>query len=749
MPTQPSGFEGGAGDLSSSRLILVSNRLPISIVGSGEDAQLVPSSGGLVTGLSGPHARRNGLWIGWPGDLSVFDERGRKAVDERLFAMRAVPVHIEAAEAKRFYEGFSNGVLWPLFHYLVDRVPPQPRGWDDYVRVNERFADAVVKHASGNDRIWIHDYQLMLLPGMLRERMPEARIGFFLHIPFPSSEVFRTLPWRERLLEGLLGADLIGFHTFAYQGHFTTSLLRILGIEPEVDRVHHHGRTIRLGVFPMGIDGDSFAKLGAEPDVLAEARAVRDASGGAKLLLGVDRLDYTKGLLRRMLAIERLLEREPEWRGKIRFVQLCVPSRESVDDYKSFRRELEQCVGRINGKYATLHGPPVHYLYRSVSQSELCALYRAADVMLVTPLRDGMNLVAKEFVATRTDGDGVLVLSEFAGAASEMGEAVLTNPYDVEVLASSISRALQMPETERRSRMAVLHERVRSRSVHDWVASFMAALDAETPSPNAIDVRACPVALADALEILGAAQDLVLLLDYDGTLVPFAPLPELAVPPASLRLLLAELATLPATSIHIVSGRPMAFLERHFSDLPLRLHAEHALWSRGPDETWSSELSVSDGWKERVRPIFEEYVARTPGSLLEEKTAGFAWHYRRAEPEFGVMQARELRVHLVQSLAQQPLEIMTGDKVLEVRLQGASKALAARALSAAITRRATIAAFGDDRTDEDLFAALPSGTLSFHIGDRPTRATHRLRGQEEVIWVLERLLAIRRRRHTD
>ncbi len=443
-----------------SRLIVVSNRLPVTVAVTDGRASVSPSMGGLATGLRGPFERSHGLWVGWPGDLSQLDEPGRAAALEQLAALSTLPVELTAAEVRSYYEDFSNGVLWPLFHYLLDRVPLHSEGWDAYMRVNAKFADVVASTYRDGDVVWVQDYQLLLLPQLLRERLPGARIGFFLHIPFPASEVFRMLPWRTQVLRGMLGADLIGFHTPSYARAFASGGGRLLGHEPLFDEVAVDGRRVRFRAYPMGVDAEAFAGPAA---ALEEGFRLAD---GERLLLGVDRLDYTKGIRRRLTAVERVLERRRDLRGKLRVVQVAVPSREKVVAYEEFRARVEQTIGAINGRWSTLGGAVIHYLYRGFSREQLIALYRAAAGMLVSPLRDGMNLVAKEFAAARTDGDGVLVLSEFAGAAEEMPEALQVNPFDIDGMADAIEQALDMPESERRARMATLRARVAQFDVH-------------------------------------------------------------------------------------------------------------------------------------------------------------------------------------------------------------------------------------------------------------------------------------------
>jgi trehalose 6-phosphate synthase/phosphatase len=696
------------------RLLIASNRLPVTVKLSGGEATVEPSTGGLATGMHGPHERMGGLWIGWPGELEGLSPRGREAVERRLAGLKLVPVPLTADEVERYYERYANGILWPLFHYFASRLPLQVRDFDAYEAANARFADAVAARWEPGDLVWVHDYQLMLVPQMLRERIPEARIGFFLHIPFPSSEVFRLLPQRERLVEGLLGADLVGFHTAGYLRHFASSALRLASASTDVDRIRWGGREVRLGVFPMGVDAAQFSALAESPEV--KALVERHRPVGERLLVGIDRLDYTKGIPRRLLAYEALLSSHPELRGKVRLVQVSVPSRENVEAYREFRQDVDALVGRIHGAFATPTWSPIHYLYRGLSREEVVALYRAADVVLVTPLRDGMNLVAKEFVASRPDGDGVLVLSEFAGAAAELSEALRVNPYDVDRTAETMYRALQMPEDQRRTRMAVLRQRVTSFDVHAWAAAFVEHLERS----GSVEVAARPSTrgeLKEAVSRVRHARRVALLLDYDGTLVPFEPTPELAAPDDELLALLARLCRRKNTSVDLVSGRRRETLERWFDGLPaLGLHAEHGFWSRRRGGVWEGTDVQSGGWREPVLEILRDFTERTPGSLLEEKTAGLAWHYRAADPEHGAAQARELSVHLSAMLSNVPVEILQGDMVVEIRPHGVHKGrAAARALEDA-PRDALVLAMGDDRTDEDLFAALPEESVTVKVG---------------------------------
>ncbi len=724
------------------RLILVSNRLPVTVQVEGDDFTVKASSGGLVTGLRGPHEASGGTWIGWPGDVSGLSEERRAALDRQLASMRLAPVHLSPAEVSGYYDGFSNAVLWPLCHYLLDRIPPTSQEWETYRKVNEKFADAAARAWRGpEDLVWVHDYQLVLVPEMLRARVPGARIGFFLHIPFPASEVLRILPWREQVVEGLLGADLVGFHTHTYRSHFSSSVLRILGIPTQGDSIYAGGREVRLGVFPIGVDAAAFTGHAEDPTVQREAAGIREETRGERILLGIDRLDYTKGIPRRLLAYERMLERDPRWRGKVRLVQIAVPSRDQVPSYQEYRRQVDEMVGRINGIYGTVDWTPIHYVHRSLDARKVVALYRAADAMLVTPLRDGMNLVAKEFVTCRTDEDGVLVLSEFAGAAAEMGEALQVNPYDVDAMAQAYSDALEMPEEERRVRMRALRGRIAARDVHHWAHSFISALENERHEHLGLSTREDVQSLVARLR---SAERLLLLLDYDGTLVPFARSPNLAAPDRTLRDLLAMLAARPGTRVHVVSGRARDVIERWLGDLPIGLHAEHGYWSRStPGGPWVTCADVSVAWMPGVRRLLEEATAATPGALGEEKSASLAWHWRMAEPELGAERAEALWRRLEHRTAGEPVELLRGDKVLEVRPRGVSKGcVAAQVLAEPQRPSPLIVAVGDDTTDDDLFRALPPEAITVGVGFRTTLARWRLANHRAVRELLAGVAAV-------
>lgn len=717
------------------RTLIVSNRLPITVSREGDGLRVERSAGGLATGLKSTHESGGSVWLGWSGLAGPLGDDERRALD----ALSMVPVSLSAEEVERYYEGYCNGLLWPLFHGFLGQLPLDVPDWPVYRTVNERFADAVAERWRPGDLVWVHDYQLMLVPGLLRKRLPGARVGFFLHIPFPPSDTFRTVPARESLLEGLLGADLVGFHTAAYLRNFGSSVLKVLGAATNIDRVTWRGRTPLLRVFPMGVDARALETAGHTPEAEQLVRELQ-VSGDVQLLLGIDRLDYTKGIPRRLLAYERLLEQHPELHQRVRLVQVAVPSRTRVDAYADFRTQVDALVGRINGRFGSPSWAPVHYVYRALPEASVVALYRAADVMLVTPIKDGMNLVAKEFCAARGDDDGVLVLSEFAGAAAELAEALHVNPYDIEHTAAVIHRALVMPPEERRERMAAMRHRVFGYDVHHWARSFLGALASAGERPEARARRPSSEAEVEAaVQAMLAAERLVLLLDYDGTLTPIVATPSLARPDEALRALLRAVAARPGVEVNVVSGRSRDTLEAWLGDLPVGLHAEHGFWSRAPGGEWEGWQTLSDAWRARAREILFEFAERTPGSLVEEKRSGLAWHYRMCDSEFGAQQANELRMHLSSLLTNAPVELLAGDMVVELRPHGSNKGRVVRRLLDGGGAGALAVAFGDDVTDEDMFAALPGGGLSLHVGPQPSRAGLRLDSWEDVRRILGRL----------
>jgi trehalose 6-phosphate synthase/phosphatase len=730
------------------KLIVVSNRLPLSLRRGPDGWVAEPSSGGLASAVNPLLKARGGLWIGWPGHAPRKAEEGREDLLRRWTQTHGyAPVDLPPELARRFYEGYANQTLWPLFHNFATNFESDPEGWAAYVAANRRFRDAVLEHLGPGDTVWVHDYHLMLLPRLIRDVAPEARVGFFLHIPFPASETFRILPHRDEILRGLLGADLLGFQTHLDLQHFRASLLRLLGLPSRLDCVTAQGSSTRLEALPIGIAPDEFAGYIENDHATQRAyEALRRRYRGRRILLAVDRLDYTKGIPERLRAYRKLLQRAPHLRGQIVLVQVAVPSRERIPEYDRLRHTVNSLVGEVNGEFGSPEWTPVVYIRRSISRSELVALYAASEVGWVTPLRDGMNLVAKEYVACQRRGEGVLVLSEFAGAAAEMGEAFLVNPYDEDRVAAVLERVLALPAEERRDRMTILNRRVRRNTVFRWSDRFLSALDdaarrrlaARPERPDALPV-------ADALESFRAARSRLVLLDYDGTLVPFAPRPRDAVPPPRVVQLVQDLAGAPGTTVAMVSGRSRADLEGFFGRVPgLWLVGEHGACVRSPKtREWEMPRPhPGHEWKHRLLGVLEHFVDRTPGSFIEEKELALVWHHRLADPEFGEWLAHELVATLEEMLAGTELQAIRGNKTVEVRFVWANKGAVVDRLQSLRPDAGFRLAIGDDRTDEDLFQRLRGEAWTVRVGEGPSSARYSVDSPTDVVAFLEALVSV-------
>jgi len=714
---------------AGARIIVVSNRLPLTLKRTGQGWDTTRSSGGLASAMNPLLGKTGGEWVGWAGDSGAEDRQKRQAIiSEWARTDQSFAVDLPQDVAAGFYEGYANQTLWPVFHNFPSQLKFDARHWESYVEANRIFCEAVVNRYRPNDLIWVHDYHLMLLPQMLRERLRDAAVGFFLHIPFPSSEVFSVLPRREELLEGLLGADLLAFQTHTHLQQFRAALLRVLGMESKIADVALGSRPVRLEALPIGIAPEEYAGLlNSDATTARQYAEWAQRYRGRKVLLAVDRLDYTKGVPERLRAYAHLLRTAPELRERVVLIQIAVPTRERIDTYQELRTEVNRLVGEINGQLGTPGWIPVVYINRSIERSELVALYKLADVVWVGSLRDGMNLVAKEYVACKPRGDGVLVLSEFAGAAAEMGEALLINPYDEERTAATVNRAIAMDAQERKLRMMALHHRVVRNDVFHWGKRFLASLeDAVSNRGRYIDTQPKKLQPGEIRDAYVRADRRLLVLDYDGTLVPFAKWPQQAVPPQGLRDLLTTLASDPKNRVALVSGRSAENLDRWFGAIPeLCLVAEHGAELKRPSiSTWESlRPQTRADWKPTVMPILEHFVDRTPGSFVEEKKTALVWHYRMADPEFGEWLANELVSMLEAMLAETELRAFRGEKIVEVKPVWANKGEAIERLLRDFLAPDFILAAGDDRTDEDLFDRAPNGAWTVHIGPAPTRAS--------------------------
>ncbi|MBT4484132.1 MAG: bifunctional alpha,alpha-trehalose-phosphate synthase (UDP-forming)/trehalose-phosphatase, partial [Candidatus Latescibacteria bacterium] len=557
---------------------------------------------------------------------------------------------------------------------------------------------------------------------MLHERCKDLSIGFFLHIPFPSFEVFRLLPWRREILEGLLGADLIGFHTYDYARHFLSSVRNRLGYEHSFGQFTINNRMVKVDTFPMGIDYDRFARAEDMPSVKREITKYRKRIGEQKLILSIDRLDYTKGILQRIHSFDLFLEKYPNYREKVKLILVAVPSRAKVEQYIQLKRELDELVGRINGKYGTIGWSPVWYYYKSLSFHELTALYRISDVCLVTPVRDGMNLIAKEFIATKRDGKGVLILSEMAGAAKELSEAMIVNPNNFERIADSIHRALTMSGKEQIKKNRSMQKRLQRYTVQKWAEDFIKTLTSLKQFERETLYRKLTVPIRKKMIAdYHKSHNRLILLDYDGTLRDFERNPQDAIPNREILRLLIKLSGDPHNEVLIISGRDRTTLEKWFKHFNIGLIAEHGVWIKEKDGDWELIEPMVNYWKDEIRPILERYMDRTPGSLIEEKEYSLVWHYRKSEPDLATIRARELKEEILHFTTNLGLAVLEGNKVIEIKNAGINKGLAALKWISQDTFDFILAA-GDDRTDEDIFNVLPEEAYSVKVGMPPSKA---------------------------
>lgn len=638
-----------------------------------------------------------------------------------------------------FYRGFCNKIIWPLFHYFPSYVVYEEDYWKQYKKVNESFRDAILEIIKPNDIVWVHDYQLMLLPRLLREKVPDIPIGFFLHIPFPSYEVFRLLPddWRREILEGLLSANLIGFHTQDYTQYFLRCVLRILGREHSMGTFVLEDHVARAATFPMGIDFQKFHRVATSVKVRKKQKEFKQTLANLKIILSVDRLDYTKGIINRLQGFELFLDQNPDWRGRVVLILIVVPSRTGVGHYRQMKRQIEELVGKINGRFSSIDWTPILYQYTSYSFYPLVALYGISDVALITPLRDGMNLISKEYIAAKTDKTGVLVLSEMAGAAKELGEAIIINPNSRQEIADALLLSLTMPREEQVRRNQIMQERLKRYDVVRWAEEFIEQLLSVKNTQQEYTMRLLTgSAMERMLDDFARARSRLIFLDYDGTLVPFATRPEAARPEDRQMALLERLASDPRNEIVIISGRDRETLENWLGTLNVSLVAEHGVWLKKSGD-WQLAQPLTAEWKEDIRPLLQLYSDRVPGSFIEEKDYSLAWHYRAADPESGPAQAQELLDTLVDFTANADIQILQGNKVIEVRNTGVNKgSTALRWLS---NEYDFIVAFGDDWTDEDLFAVLPQTAYSIKVRFDRSHARFYLRSHNEVLALLEKM----------
>ena len=722
------------------KTIIISNRLPVKISKTDEGFELKPSEGGLATGLGSIYRQGDNVWVGWPG-IDVPDPEMQAVVTDKLDEINLSPVFLTPEEINLYYEGFSNEILWPICHYFPSYTHYEQVFWDSYRDVNNKFKEAVLQLAEPGDVIWVHDYQLLLLPGLVRQEMSDVTIGFFQHIPFPSAEIFRLIPWRAELLEGMVGADLVGFHTYDDVRHFLSSVSRLLPVRASANVISVNDRPVVVESFPMGIDYRKFEELTLQKEVLEYVDVLKKNFSGERMILSIDRLDYSKGILPRLQAIDLLFKQNPEHIEKVVLYMIIVPSRDTVAQYKELHDQIDQLVGNINARYRTLNWIPIHYYYRSFPVEELSALYNMADICLVTPLRDGMNLVCKEYVASRTKNTGVLILSELAGAAKELVDALIVNPNNIGEIYRAIIQALEMPLAEQQRRMTQMREVVAKFNIRHWVKIYMDRLKEVKGMQRSMETKFLGETVRrEIANRYVRANKRIIFLDYDGTLVGFNANINLAAPDKELYALMEQLTADSANRVVLISGRHHNTMEEWFGSFKLDIIAEHGAWQKKLGFDWVKIPGLTNFWKPEVQAILETFTDRTPGSFIEEKTFSLVWHYRRVEAGLGELRANELMTHLRVYAGDKGLQLLPGNKVVEIKNMEINKGKAA--LNWLEDQNFDfILAMGDDHTDEDIFKVLPPNSFSIKINAQISAAQYYLRDFREARRFLKELAA--------
>lgn len=710
-----------------------------SVARSADGFEFNQSMGGLATGLKSMHEREGSLWVGWSGLAAdeLTEAESSQIADTLKRDHKSVAVDLSSDDLELFYYGFCNRTIWPLFHYFPTFTEYENETWDAYERVNRKFFNRVMEVADEHDYIWVHDYHLMLLPQMLKEALPHSHIGFFLHIPFPSYEIFRLLPWRTELLTGLLGSDLVGFHTYDYARHFLSSVRRILAAEHHMAQVRFDNRMIKVDAFPMGIDYEKYSTAVELPEVQKERDRVKHEVTTPKLILSVDRLDYSKGIPLRLKAFHRFLERYPEYREHVTLMLIVAPSRTEVPQYRELKREIDELTSIINGDFGTIGWNPVWYYFRPSPFHQLSAIYAESDLLLVTPLRDGMNLISKEYLAVRRDRLGVVVLSETAGSARELGEALTVNPNNIDEIADTIKQGLELPESRQIEKNDRMHMRLKRYDIHYWAQDFMQKLEGIAEVQNSLRVKRLSSKTRDRMhERYRNSGRRIIFLDYDGTLIAYGETPGVLDTPT--RDALRRLADDERNHVVILSGRQKDFLDRTLGDIPVSIVAGHGVWVKEKNAEWELMEQVTPGWKDEILPILELYRDRTPGSAVEENDYSLVWHYRRAEPELAAVRLSELKDALLSLISNLDLSLLEGNKMIEVKNSDVSKGrAAARWLEGA--EWDFVLAVGDDWTDEDIFSMLSEEHFSIKVGVDISSANYFLESPDKVRELVQEL----------
>ena len=724
-----------------ARVIIVSNRLPVSVKKTDGKLEFSQSTGGVATGLASYAENPRNAWIGWPGIPSDdLTESEQKQVKRELAKHNCIPVFMTKKQIDSFYNGYSNTVLWPLFHDLDFKTEgTHDEWWHGYQQVNKMYADLISKEATKNSRIWVHDYQLLLVPQLLQKAHPTASIGFFLHIPFPSPSSFTKLPEAKKLLTGMLGAQLLGFHTHGYVNNYLDTAEAL-----DVGTVGHGqiilgDRSVRVVDFPMGIDVKKYAESAKSATVKKAILKYKLRYRGMKVIVAVDRLDPSKGLVERLQAYREFLRRNPKLHKKVVLSMVAAPSRTDIDVYRKLGDKLGKLAAEINEEFGTKRWKPIDYMNYSIPFEEVSALMHVADVAFIAPIRDGMNLVAKEYVASRQK-TGVLILSETAGAAQELSEALLVNPARPASVVKALEQSLTMPKRELKKRFSAMKQKLAGNTVHNWANTFMNTLQKPVPSPEALlrtaNVNGKNKSLITQQYSLTSKR--LILLDYDGTLKAHTGNYDSAAPPKQVVSLLKRLAKDDRNEVVVVSGRDSSDLEAWFGDLPISLVAEHGALSKAAgNKHWKQAVNSGRRWKKVLLPVLETYTARTPKARIEEKQYSLVWHYRQS-PAFAAQKNLQILQRVLRPLASQfGLALFNGSKILEIKDPGINKGNAVHRWIK--HEHDFVLVMGDDFTDEDMFAAAPPSAVTIKVGRGKTLANYRVQNVSEVLDLLQSL----------
>ncbi len=700
--------------------------------------EVYPSIGGLATGLASYTKDPQTKWIGWPGmpsdELSGSD---KKTISAKLKKYNCYPVFLSKQQIDDFYNGYCNAILWPIFHNLTPERT-KTEWWSAYEEVNQIFAGAVQHYAPKSKTIWVHDYQLMLLPRLLRRIFATSKIGFFLHIPFPSFEHFRKLDEEKDLVRGLIGSDLIGFHTRSYGKNFLESV-DILNIgKVQENSIINGRRTTLVSDFPMGIDYKRFTDLSKSTQVQKNVIKLKNKYGNRKIIFTNDRLDPSKGLPHKIKAYRKLLDIKPELRGEVVMAMLVAPSRVEVKAYKKLKEELEELVADVNKTYGTKKWQPIDFMFRTMDFNEITPYYQAADVAFVTPVRDGMNLVAKEYIASQPDRKGVLILSETAGAAEELEHALLVNPRHHNSMVKTLYQGLMMPDIELKNRIYTMQRHLSRNNVQGWAKKFIGGLNQLQKSKLAMTPNLNETITKKLVQDYQQATKRLLVFDYDGVLSPHVDQPKDAKPTPELKKLLKKLTKDDLNKVVIVSGRSHEDLEKWLGDIDLDMFAEHGAFSRSGG-VWRESAILSRAWKPKVIKQMQVFAKRTKGSFVEEKTNSIVWHYRQSQKALGQANALLLRQQLKADLIGTNLGVYSGHMIVEVKSKNINKGTALGGHFRVKPDFVLIA--GDDYTDEDMFKAAPLGSYTLKVGEGLTRAHYRVRDSKAIIDLIKKLSA--------